>query len=95
MNFCSFYVDQLSHLLVLLSVFRGLWLLRTLIFRENWVGSKVAGTKITFFAIFDTSWTHILVPKGPNKEFLKQHFIKERQKFYYIVMNFVTLILTS
>ena len=42
--------------------------------RQNWVGAKVAGMKKTFFAIFDTTWTHISAPKGPNKEFLKQHF---------------------
>ena len=36
------------------------------VLRENWVRSKVAGTK-TFFAIFDPSWTHTLVPKSPNK----------------------------
>ena len=47
---------------------------KNFIFKENWVDSKVAGTKATFFAIFDPTWTHILAPKGPNKEFLKQHF---------------------
>ena len=25
-------------------------------FRENWVGSKVASMKTTFFAIFDPTW---------------------------------------
>ena len=44
------------------------------VFRENRVGSKVAGMKTTFFAIFDPTWIHILTLKGPNKEFLKQHF---------------------
>ena len=38
------------------------------------ISSKVAGVKTTFFAIFDPIWTYILAPKGPNKEFLKQHF---------------------
>ena len=28
------------------------------VFRENWVGSKVAGMKIAFFAIFDPTWVH-------------------------------------
>ena len=56
---------------------------KNFVFRENWVGSKVAGMKTTFFAIFDPTWTHILAPKGPNKEFLKQHFSQERQKLYY------------
>ena len=43
------------------------------IFRGNWVVSKVAGMKATFFAIFDPIWTHILAPESPNKDFLKQH----------------------
>ena len=56
---------------------------KNFVFRENWVGSKVAGMKTTFFAIFDPTWTHILAPKGPNKEFLKEHFSQEKQKLYY------------
>ena len=50
---------------------------------ENWVGSKVAGMKIIFFAIFDPTLTHSLTPKDPNKEFLKGHFSQEKQKLYY------------
>ena len=53
------------------------------VFRENLVGSKVAGMKTTIFAILDPTWTHILAPKGPNKEFLKEHFSQEEQKLYY------------
>ena len=45
---------------------------KNFVFRENWVDSKVAGMETTFFAIFHPTWTHILAPKGPNKEFLKQ-----------------------
>ena len=56
---------------------------KNFVFRENWVGSKVAGMKTTFFAIFDPTCAHILAPKVPNKEFLKQHFGQERQKLYY------------
>ena len=56
---------------------------KNFVFRENWISSKVAGMKTTFFAIFVPTWTHILAPKGPNKEFLKQHFSQERQKLYY------------
>ena len=66
---------------------------KNFVFRQDWVGRKVAGMKKTFFAIFDPTWTHILAPKGPNKEFLKQHFSKERQKLY--IINFVTLRLTN
>ena len=35
-------------------------------FRENWVGSEVAGMKITVFVIFDQTQTHILAPKRPK-----------------------------
>ena len=52
-------------------------------FRDYWVGSKVAGMKTTFFAIFDPTWTHSLAPKAPNNEFLKEHFSQENQKLYY------------
>ena len=47
---------------------------KNFVFRENRVGSKVAGIEITFFAIFDPTCHHILALKGPNKEFLKQQF---------------------
>ena len=45
---------------------------KNFVFRENWVGSKVAGMKKTFFGIFDPTSTHSLAPKDPNKEFLKE-----------------------
>ena len=48
--------------------------LKNFFFREKWVGSEVAGMKITLLAIFEPTWTHILAPKGPNMEFLKQNF---------------------
>ena len=35
-------------------------------FRENWIESEVAGTKI--------NGTYILASKGPNMEFFKQRF---------------------
>ena len=47
------------------------------------VKNLVADMKTTFFAIFDPARTYIFTPKGPNKEFLKQHFSQERQKLYY------------
>ena len=34
---------------------------------KNWVGSKAARMKGTFFAIFEPTWTQILDPKSPNK----------------------------
>ena len=46
---------------------------KNLVFRENWVGSKVTGIKTTLFVIFDLNWTHILALKDPNKEFLIEH----------------------
>ena len=56
---------------------------KNFVFRENCVGSKVAGMETTFFAIFDPTLTQSLAPKGPNKEFLKEHFSQEKQKLYY------------
>ena len=46
---------------------------KNFVFRQDWVGRKVAGMKKSF-AIFDPNWTHILALKSPNKEFLKQYF---------------------
>ena len=43
--------------------------LKNFSFRKNFfflVGSEVAGMKITFFAIFDPTWAHILAPKRPK-----------------------------
>ena len=53
---------------------------KNFVFRENWVGraSKVAGMKTAFSAIFDPTWTHILAPKDPSKEFLKQHLSQKK-----------------
>ena len=45
---------------------------KNFVFRQDWVGRKVAGMKKTFFAIFDPTWTHILALNGP-KEFLKEY----------------------
>ena len=53
------------------------------VFRDNWVDRKMAGMKTIFFTIFDPTWTHILVPPCPNKEFIKEYFSQERQKLYY------------
>ena len=68
-----FYVDQLAHTLVCLK-FQDTMAVKNFVFRQNWVGRKVAGMKKTFFAIFDPTWAHILAPKDPNKELLKKHF---------------------
>ena len=48
--------------------------LKNFSFRENWVGIEVANMKITFFAIFDSTWAHILAPKKAKiLELLKQN----------------------
>ena len=48
--------------------------LKNFIFRENCVGSEVAGMKIAIFAIFDPIWTHIFALKDLKMEFLKENF---------------------
>ena len=48
--------------------------LKNFIFRENWVGSEVAGMKIAIFAIFDPTWIHIFALNDLKIEFLKQNF---------------------
>ena len=40
--------------------------LKNFSFRKNWVGSEMAGMKITFFAIFDPTYAHILAAKRPK-----------------------------
>ena len=68
---------------------------KNFVFRENWVGSKVAGMKTTFFTIIsDPTWIHILAPKDPNKVFLKQYFSQKKTE-NCIIINFVTLRLTN
>ena len=47
---------------------------KNFVFRETWVQSEVAETKITFFTIFGPNWTNILALKGWNMEMHKQHF---------------------
>ena len=43
---------------------RKLWLLRTSLLGRTGLG--VAGMKKAFFAIFDSTWAHILAPKRPK-----------------------------
>ena len=57
--------------------------IKNFVFSKNCVSSKVAGMKTTFLVLFDPTWTHILAPNGPNKEFLKEHFNQQRQKLHY------------
>ena len=46
---------------------------KNFIFGENWVGSEVAGMKITFCHFLPNLDPHF-GPKGPSMEFLKQNF---------------------
>ena len=64
---------------------------RNFVFREKWVGSKVAGMKTTFFAIFDLTWTNILAPKAPNKEFLKHFNFQSIRKTETILLPILEL----
>ena len=63
------------------------------VFRENWIGSKVAGMKTTFFAFFNPTWTHMLAPIGSNKESLNKILVKKDRSS--IIISFVTLRLTN
>ena len=36
---------------------------KNFVFREDWVGSKLADMKTAFFTILDLPWTHILALK--------------------------------
>ena len=62
---------------------------KNIVFRKNWVGSKVAGMKTTFFAIFDPTWTHIFDPKDPKRNSLNSILVKKDRN--YSTIDFVTL----
>ena len=47
----ALYIDQSAHLLVFLVYWETI-VVKNFVFRENWVGSKVASVKITFFVFF-------------------------------------------
>ena len=53
---------------------------KNFVFRGNWVGGQGAGMKTTS-TIFEPTWTHILVPKDPSKEFLKQNIDKKDRSY--------------
>ena len=61
--------------------------LKNFFFRENWIGSEVAGMKIAFFASF---WLNMGPHFGPKKAKIWNSFSRilifsplERQKLYY------------
>ena len=63
MNFCSILYTSVSLSFSLLSVVEH-YDVKNFVFRENWIGSKMAGMKTTFSTFFDPTWTHILAPKA-------------------------------
>ena len=56
------------------------------VFRENWVVSKVAGTKTTFFATFDPN------PSIQIRNSLNSILVKKDRNY---IINFVILRLTN
>ena len=66
---------------------------KNFVFRQNWVGRKVAGMKKTFFANFEPTWTHILAIKAQIRNSLNIILVKKDRN--YIIINFVALRLTN
>ena len=67
---------------------------KNFVFRGKWVGGKVAGMKTTYFAIFDPTWTHIFCPqKAQIRNSLNSILVNKDKN--YIIINFMTLILTN
>ena len=66
---------------------------KNFVFRENWVGSKVAGVKTTFLPFLTqpgpTFWPH----NGQIRYSLNKILVKKDTN--YIIINFVTLRLTN
>ena len=48
--------------------------LKNFSFRENWVGTEVAGMKIAFLLFLTQHGSTFRLPKGQNMEFLKENF---------------------
>ena len=67
---------------------------KNFVFRQNWVGRKVAGIKKTFFGHF---WPNLDPHFGPQKaqirNLLNRILVKKDRN--YIIVNFVTLRLTN
>ena len=67
---------------------------KNFVFRQNWVGRKVAGMKKTlFFVIFDPTWATFFYQKAQIRTSLNSILIKKG--INYIIINFVTLTLTK
>ena len=66
---------------------------KNFVFRQNWIGRKVAGMKKTFLAIFDPTWTHIRnSQKAQIWNSLNSILVKKDRNN---VINFLTLRLTN
>ena len=63
------------------------------VFRENWVCSKVARTKTTLFAIFDTTEIHILAQKAQINNSIRSILVKKDRN--YIIIKVVALRLSN
>ena len=59
---------------------------KNFIFRENYVGREVTGMTIAFFAIFDPTWTHILVPNAQIRKNFDFQSIKKTEAILLPVM---------
>ena len=68
--------------------------IKNFVLSENSVDNKVAGMKVTFFAIFDPKMDPHL---GPKKTQIRSSFnsISVKKKTNYIIINFMTLRLTN
>ena len=66
---------------------------KNFVFRQNWVGRKMAGMKKTFFAIFKPTWTHILPQKAQIRNSWNSILVKKNRN--YIITNFMTLRMTN
>ena len=65
---------------------------KNFVFKENWVGSKVAGMKTAFFAIFDPTWPRPIIwpQKTQIRNSLNSILIKEGKLYYYQFCDFKT-----
>ena len=67
---------------------------KNFVFRQNWVGRKVAGMKKNFFSpIFNPNWSHIVTPKAQIRNSLNSILVKKDRN--YIIINLVNLRLTN
>ena len=70
--------------------------LKNFSFRKNWVGSEVAGMKITVLPFLTQHGPTFWPQKGQNMESLKQnlnfHPLRKREVCYYLVCDLKTIV---